>query len=471
MTLSKGMSLSLYCVGDPEHPGNHFLNGDTVQGQTTLEANSSEPLTGTRWYVADEQSGVVVLECLGDLAGPRYLNGHTNDAVAGRVDLVSDLSLSGTRWLVEDDDRGGMTLRCMGVDVNSNFQFLDGRTAAATPDQSVGLAPSTNGVFTGTHWEARDVVDHTTARISPFSPALAHYLQPGANVFGVAMAWATMDGHIAVQRFLDGQQPDDITMLVDTTVDRPALTVRDDLLYLAFTAPNGNIHVMRSADAHVFDTVEILEVGTSRGPGLTSFGGLDTIVAWVDGSGGQIHVRSLDTGVQADLAETSNFAPALAASHGPVDDVLLFLAWTGTDPAQSLNTHWSETIGNLLTTPGRKKILPDTSIAGPALVWRDNENTGLEPVLILGWTGHPGGPDNDTHLNIALSTAGTGDWDSKRTVSATSGNGPALTYFTHSQDPAQAVIFTAWTENPPFPHQPPQPIETADFMSLPVIPT
>lgn len=462
--LTAGMSVSLYCVGDPEHPGNHVLNGDTVSGGLTLEAGTAEPCSGTRWYVVDAGAGNIALQCLGDLAGNRYLNGRTNpgDPAVGQVDLAAGMNgFTGTRWQVADDGRGGVTLQCMGADQNPNFEFLDGRTT----DGSVGLAPSTDGVFTGTHWTPFDIVDHHTTPASVDAPALTYAID-GPNVFGVAMAWIGFDGRVHVQRGLESQAPDDVTMLSDVAIDRPALVVHNERLHLAFTAPDGSIHVMASDDAHVFDTVHVLNAGTRVGPGLASWNGT-IVVAWVDAGNGQIHVLDVDRGVQVDLADTSAFAPALlGVLVGPAQDNYLHLAWTGTDPARSLNTRSAQYTVTNLQDDGSKEILPDGSIDGPALAWREDVNSGQEPGLVLGWTGLPGGPDGDNHLNVAYQEAGLGHWDYKRTIASTSNRGPALTYFNPTSDPTQGVLFTAWAEKLPSAI-----IGTGNFLDLPVIPT
>jgi hypothetical protein len=463
--LTPGMSVSLYCVGDPQHTSpNHMLNGNTVSGGVTLEAGTAEPLSGTRWYVVDAGAGLVALQCLGDLAGNRYLNGRTNpnDLHVGSVDLAPSTSgFTGTRWQVADDGSGGVTLQCMGADQNPKYEFLDGRTA----DGSVGLAPSTDGVFTGTHWTLVDVVDHSTTPASFNSPALTYGVD-GPNVFGVAMAWTGFDGRINVQRLVESQPPRDVTMLADVAIDRPALVVHNERLHLAFTAPDGSIHVMASDDAHAFDTVDVLNVGTRLGPGLASWNG-SIVVAWADAGNGGIHVRDVDRGVQVDLADTSAFAPALlGVVVGPARDNYLHLAWTGTDSAHTLNTRWAQyTVTNLQDDRG-KEILPDGSIDGPALAWREDVNSGLEPGLVLGWTGRPGGPDGDNHLNVAYQDAGLGHWDFKTTVASTSNRGPAVTYFNQTVDPKQGVLFTAWDEKLPSLR-----IDTGNFLNLPVIPT
>jgi hypothetical protein len=279
-----------------------------------------------------------------------------------------------------------------------------------------------------------------------------------------ARSWTGIDGRINVQKFLGSQTPADVTMLADSAIDRPAIVVHNGRLQIAFTAPDGSIHVMASDDAHVFDTIGVLDVGTGFGPGLASFNG-HTLLAWADPAGGQIHVRDIDDGSQTDLADTSSFAPALlGVPAGPTRDSALYLAWTGTDSQQSLNTRAADSLANL-SDPNAKKTLPDTSIDGPVLAWREDFNSGFEPVLYLGWTGRPGGPDGDNHLNIAGSNAGVGGWSSKTTVASTSNHGPALTYFNQSVDPDQGVLSTAWSDKSSLR------IDTGNYFDLPVIPT
>ncbi len=141
---------------------------------------------------------------------------------------------------------------------------------------------------------------------------------------------------------------------------------------------------MASDDAHAFDTVDVLNVGTRLGPGLASWN-RSIVVAWVDAGRGGIHVRDVDRGVQVDLADTSAFAPALlGVLVGPAQDNYLHLAWTGTDAARTLNTRRAQFTVTTLQDDSGREILPDGSIDGPVLAWREDVNSGLEPSLVLG---------------------------------------------------------------------------------------
>ncbi len=144
-----GNALALRCLGNVEGP--RFLDGRTGDGSVGLAPSTDLPFTGTRWVAVDEGiAGQVILKCLGDVDGPRFLNGRT---VSGEVDLVPSTKppFSGTRWAVMDDGQTGTTLKCLG-DLDG-LRFLDGRTR----DGSVGLAPGTEPPFTGTHWEVIDL--------------------------------------------------------------------------------------------------------------------------------------------------------------------------------------------------------------------------------------------------------------------------------------------------------------------------
>jgi len=88
----------------------------------------------------------VSLRCLGNINGPRYLDGRTAD---GSVGLAPDLSkkFSGTKWHVYNGRAGSIALLCKGS-VQGN-RWLDGRTANGT----VGLAPTNQMPYTGTRWQ------------------------------------------------------------------------------------------------------------------------------------------------------------------------------------------------------------------------------------------------------------------------------------------------------------------------------
>ncbi len=88
----------------------------------------------------------LTLKCLGSIEGSRFLDGRTGDGTVGLAPST-DSPFTGTHWEVIDDGLNRVVLKCLGN--IEEPRFLDGRTG----DGTVGLAPSTDGPFTGTHWE------------------------------------------------------------------------------------------------------------------------------------------------------------------------------------------------------------------------------------------------------------------------------------------------------------------------------
>ena len=146
--ITPGHSIALRCLGNVEGP--RFLDGRTGNGTVGLAPNLNPPFSGARWVVADAGTpGHVILACAGDVDGPRLLDGRTGN---GTVGLAPNLNppFSGTRWQVSDDGHNATLLKCLGN--VEGARFLDGRTGNGT----VGLAAATTPPFTGTHWEVQD---------------------------------------------------------------------------------------------------------------------------------------------------------------------------------------------------------------------------------------------------------------------------------------------------------------------------
>jgi hypothetical protein len=87
--------VELKCLGDIEGP--RWLDGRTADGTVGLAPNRS--FTGTRWQVIQIGSDIVVLKCLGDIEGPRWLNGSTADGTVG-VAPTTESPFTGTKWEV-----------------------------------------------------------------------------------------------------------------------------------------------------------------------------------------------------------------------------------------------------------------------------------------------------------------------------------------------------------------------------------
>jgi hypothetical protein len=145
--LRPGHTVSLRCLGNI--PGPRYLDGRTANGSAGLAPNCSPKFTGTKWRVARAGEEVVALKCLGDIDGPRWLDGRTADGTAGLAPNTNK-PFTGTRWQVLQVSYHNpyiIILRCLGGLQAAGW--LDGRTA----DGTVGVAATKQPPFTGTRWE------------------------------------------------------------------------------------------------------------------------------------------------------------------------------------------------------------------------------------------------------------------------------------------------------------------------------
>jgi hypothetical protein len=145
--LRAGNQVSLRCLGNI--PGPRYLDGRTANGTVGLAPNTGREFTGTRWRVVRAGDGVVELKCLGDIEGPRWLDGRTADGTVGLAPNTNR-PFTGTRWQVLQVDHNNpniVALRCLG-DIEGP-RWLNGKTADATVD----VAPTIEPPFTGTKWE------------------------------------------------------------------------------------------------------------------------------------------------------------------------------------------------------------------------------------------------------------------------------------------------------------------------------
>jgi hypothetical protein len=145
--LRTGDHVSLRCLGNI--PGPRYLDGRTANGTVGLAPNMSPEFNGTRWRVVRAGDGVIELRCLGDIDGPRWLDGRTADGTVGLAPNTNR-PFTGTRWQVIQvayNNPNIVELRCLG-DIEGP-RWLNGKTG----DGSVGVAPTTEPPFTGTKWE------------------------------------------------------------------------------------------------------------------------------------------------------------------------------------------------------------------------------------------------------------------------------------------------------------------------------
>jgi len=147
---------------------NDRITEDGLYGEQTAERLGNSPAEGFPLPPNGGlplEPGTYFLKCLGDVEGPRWLDGRTGDGSVGLVPNT-DPSYTGTKWEVTfDEPASAYRFKCLG-DVEGP-RWLDGRTG----DGSVGLAPNTDPPYTGTKWQAEPAV-------IPADPAILYELAP-----------------------------------------------------------------------------------------------------------------------------------------------------------------------------------------------------------------------------------------------------------------------------------------------------
>lgn len=145
-SVTAGDIIVLYCLGNAS--GNRYLNGLTSRNGISLEADCIGVYTGTKWKVLNAGSGYFSLECQGNLPGNRYLDGLTSTGATQLAPNFGEI-YSGTRWqftLTTVNGQPAYTLKCMGT--IEGPRYLDGQTTR----KIVTLAPYTDGQYSGTFW-------------------------------------------------------------------------------------------------------------------------------------------------------------------------------------------------------------------------------------------------------------------------------------------------------------------------------
>jgi hypothetical protein len=132
------------------------LLGGSLVGVSLLSSGLAAPAKSE--IIGINHNDIITLKCLGDLPGPRYLDGRTQNGTVGLAPNTNP-PFTGTRWDFESikvvPASGNAywydVLRCQGREPGP--RYLDGRTQ----DGSVGLAPEVGKGYTGTHWETHVV--------------------------------------------------------------------------------------------------------------------------------------------------------------------------------------------------------------------------------------------------------------------------------------------------------------------------
>jgi hypothetical protein len=176
----------------------------------------------------------------------------------------------------------------------------------------------------------------------------------------------------------------------DSSPTGPAVAMLGGRLVLAYMTEEGAIHVVPGADDPQAPAHRVEEGATIAGPAITAFAGV-LYLAWAsDRGGGIINVVSSRDGVTwanrwSFATETTRFAPAILGA----DPRRIYLAWTGTNGAQSLNLGMID--AGRLESPNPqgaldgKVVFPVSSVGAPALA---PTTTGYD--LFLAWAGTDG---------------------------------------------------------------------------------
>ena len=179
-----GKLVMVFCLGRPD--GARFLDGRTGDQSVGLSETTADPFTGTRWYMIGDNDSFA-LKCLGTGGGgPWFLDG---DTVAGHVRLVAHTGapFSGTRWRFDvlDVSTGEGTLQCLG-DIDG-VRFLDGHTTDGTVALVASAMPALVGSATpalsGTRWRILTPCPLSTMRVpDAFEPVTVRVAQlTGSN--------------------------------------------------------------------------------------------------------------------------------------------------------------------------------------------------------------------------------------------------------------------------------------------------
>jgi hypothetical protein len=144
--LKPGDLVILECLSEKE--GNRYLDGRTGDGTVGLAPKTGGKFTGTKWKVVKLDSGELGFECQGDVEGNRWLDGRTGDGTVGLAKRTGG-EFTGTKWKMHDRGDGKIQLECMG-DVDGP-RWLEGVRSDGTTKLTHDKDRS------GTHWKVTKV--------------------------------------------------------------------------------------------------------------------------------------------------------------------------------------------------------------------------------------------------------------------------------------------------------------------------
>lgn len=228
------------------------------------------------------------------------------------------------------------------------------------------------------------------------------------------LAWTGTNQSHSLNVICDGCASSQIklTLWNENSFAAPGIAWLNDKLMLAWTGTD-SAHSLNALDISIVNgrfvvgQKEILsslssDFTSNAGPGLnsnadTSFtGGRNVLLSWSDRATGRIRAASSVLGATnwpragwSSNAETSTVTPSLIGIVPTVDAAHSYLAWTGTDPAHSLNILYPAYPPKISPT---KLTMRETAFGGPSLEYQGGAS------LFLAWTG----TDGLHHLNLAI---------------------------------------------------------------------
>lgn len=142
--------LNFKSLGSHKDDRHVYLDGLTQTGMVTLSPKKSSSYTGTYWLPKRVSSGIYTLRCMGHIHQDQYvyLSGSTAQSTTA---LAPDYASSEfeTHWKIENTN-GAVNLQLLQTDIY-NPKWLNGITQSGI----VNLSSTTDGSYTGTHWEVQ----------------------------------------------------------------------------------------------------------------------------------------------------------------------------------------------------------------------------------------------------------------------------------------------------------------------------
>lgn len=254
---------------------------------------------------------------------------------------------------------------------------------------------------TGTSYGSKIILSDTSAA----APAVVR--TPGG---AVAVAWIGTDGAHTLNVLYDlyGASPKKLTLWGETSAVSPALESFNGSLLLSWTGTDSGHHlnvltILVSPTLHPGTKTTLWQYGASNAPSLRfDPKELRLILSWSTSAPSyRVAFAMSHDGVNwsmpstSPLLETTYASPDMIGING-INMPLHYLAWTGTNPARSVNVQYTESFPAWPNPAATKAILPESAFGSPALGFVGGSNLAL-----LAWTGM----DAAHHLNIVVLAA------------------------------------------------------------------